>query len=225
VSNERNSLVQLDGGRPRVRTPKARLADDRNGVATGTLEISLDDTGAERASNGQFLPGSRASQRRGGKAGASRTALARNLGLHDLVNQPSFEPYARDARNFAQTAMTELAKLSGGYVTAVVGAMLQSAALQLAGSRFLFAKGDMTAGSRLADGARGSLAMARHLAAQDGLALKRGGGLPAFQVDEAAVNARFERLMANTTTGTPAGSTKPGLEDHEAGTAGEEDEE
>lgn len=207
MSGERNSLVQLDGGRPIVRAPKARLGDDRNGVATGTLEINLDDARSERSSNGQFLPGSKRAQRRGGKASSARTALARSLGLHDLSKLPKFEPFAREARAFAQATITELAKLSGGYVTAVVGAMVQSAALQLAGSRFLFAKGDMTGGSRLADGARSSLAMARHIAAQDGLARKAGGhALPALDAAaEAALDAEVDALMAKHSKSTREG--------------------
>lgn len=194
MKGERNSLVHLDRGKPRARVPKARLDDDRNGVASGVLAIDLDDARSERASNGQFLPGSKRAQQRGGKATNSRTVLARSLGLHDLSKVPTFEPFAREARAFAQATVTELAKLAGGYVTAIVGAMVQSAALQLAGSRFLFAAGDMTGGSRLADGARSSLAMARHMAAQDGLARKAGGSpLPAL---DAATEAELDRQVA-----------------------------
>jgi hypothetical protein len=98
---------------------------------------------------------------------AETPALVRKLGLRGAVAE-TFLPYLDDAEEFAQAECQRLAELVGGGECGMGPAsMIQSAALQLAGSRFAFAAGDLLTGSRLADASRANLMSARDECARE----------------------------------------------------------
>ena len=98
---------------------------------------------------------------------AESSALIRKLGL-GRVSAAGLLPYFEEAEAFARTHIEALAKnVGGGTCGFAPSSMVQSAALQLAGSRFAFANGDLTTGSRLADASRANLLSAHELAARE----------------------------------------------------------
>jgi hypothetical protein len=65
------------------------------------------------------------------------------------------EPYLEDAREFARSEIARLAEqVGGGSCEGAAETFVQSAALQLAGSRAAFAAGELALGSKLADASR-----------------------------------------------------------------------
>jgi hypothetical protein len=124
--------------------------------------------------------------RRGGLAKAERDrllaetpALVSKLGLRGVVPE-AFLPYLNDAEEFAVAECKRLAHLVGGDEGCGMGpsSMVQSAALQLAGSRFAFAAGDLITGSRLADASRANLMSARDECAREAQARPRPSATP-----------------------------------------------
>lgn len=87
----------------------------------------------ERDANGRFLPGNRSAcdkrQRVGprGLQGIDKTA-------------PAFRPYAKWGARYAAHRRRELAQAHGGEISSGVGAIVESAALTMAASRYLSAK-------------------------------------------------------------------------------------
>jgi hypothetical protein len=78
------------------------------------------------------------------------------------VSAADFLPYLDDGHDFAAAHAAELAQtVGGGFCPPGAASMVQSAALQLAASRWLFAKGDTVPASRLADASRANLMSAR----------------------------------------------------------------
>lgn len=120
--------------------------------------------------------------RLGGRAKAERDralaetpALVRRLGLRK-VSAEELLPYLDDAEAFAEAECARLAALvGGGECSFGPSSMVQSAALQLAGSRCAFARGDLITGSRLADASRANLMSARDECAREALAAPRQG--------------------------------------------------
>lgn len=139
--------------------------------------------GVERAPSGQVANSESAAAlgRLGGLAKAERDrvlaetpALARRLGLRG-VEAVHFKAYIDDAHEFAERECERLAGLVGGGVCGYgPSSMVQSAALQLAASRYCFDRGELVAGSRLADASRANLMSARDECAREAEA--RGGG-------------------------------------------------
>lgn len=110
----------------------------------------------------------------GGKAKAERDRrlratpqLVRVLGLHGVADA-AFAAYLPDAEEFARAECARLARdVGGGVIGFGPSSMVQSAALQLAGSRFSFDRGDLVTGSRLADASRANLMSARDECARE----------------------------------------------------------
>jgi hypothetical protein len=101
---------------------------------------------------------------------AETPELARGLGLRD-VKAPELLPYLNDAAELAEHECARLAVIVGGGTCGTGPALIvASAALQTAGSRFAFARGDIIAGSRLADAARANLMSAHDLCALEAVA-------------------------------------------------------
>ena len=103
--------------------------------------------------------------------------LDKNLGLAKIP--PILEDYIKSATAFAyMVCLGYIQKI--GPVSPSVSAIIQSAALQLASSRALFAAGeDMMTASKLADAASKNLTLAYNLAREEaGLALTGGGKRP-----------------------------------------------
>lgn len=144
----------------------------------------------ERQANGAPVPGDAAAAlgRLGGLAAADakrRTAetpkLAQGLGLRD-VSVPELLPYLNDAAELAEHECARLGQVVGGGTCGTAPSVIvASAALQIAGSRYAFAKGDVLTGSRLADAARANLLSAHELAAREAEARRNsesGGAAP-----------------------------------------------
>lgn len=105
----------------------------------------------------------------GGKANRERTRLASRLGLGELGPLP--KELADDADRFRRTECARLARLVGnGTCGAAPSSMVASAALQLAASRYAFAKGEFALASRLAVDSRQSLLAAHELTAREAAA-------------------------------------------------------
>lgn len=106
--------------------------------------------------------------RLGGLAKAARDRGLRvleGLGLRG-VPPVSLAPYLADAEAFAVSEVSRLAlEVGGGTCSVGPSSIVQTASLQLAGSRAAFAMGDLTTGSRLGDASRANLLSAHELCA------------------------------------------------------------
>jgi len=109
---------------------------------------------AERDTNGRFQPGNRAAKMRRAKTTVE--------GLRVDTSCAAYRPFGRWGRRYGAHRRTELAQAHGGSISAGVGALVESAALALAASRYLYdlasAKGDdpslFVTAARLATDAR-----------------------------------------------------------------------
>jgi hypothetical protein len=130
-----------------TRAPSGTVADSASAKALGRLG------GLAKAERDRLL--------------AETPALVRKLGLRGDV-AASFLPYLADAEEFAEAECNRLAQLVGGGECGFApSSFVQSGALQLAGSRFAFAAGDLITGSRLADASRANLMSARDECARE----------------------------------------------------------
>jgi hypothetical protein len=120
-------------------------------------------TGSERDEHGRWRAGARTSQARGGRSKKARTRLAASLGLSDLAEAGEFAPFLDQANEWARATITHLSEqIGGGEVGPDVGAIVQTAAGQLAASRFLLTMaikqggdpGLLASSSRLGDSSR-----------------------------------------------------------------------
>ena len=117
-----------------------------------------------------------------GRLGAAATNARRrqlraleSLGLRGAPTE-ALVPYLPDAEAFAASEVERLAREVGGGVCAGAAcSFVQSAALQLAGSRCAFSSGDLALGSRLADASRQNLLAAHELCAREAMARNRPG--------------------------------------------------
>lgn len=107
--------------------------------------------------------------RRGGKKRAQTTALAAGLGIDKTPPEAGWAPYRRAAENFAKLHIDTLARtVGGGTCGPGPSSMVQSAAWQLAASRYAFeVTGDHALGSRLANDSRQNLLAAHELCAKE----------------------------------------------------------
>jgi len=120
---------------------------------------------------------------------ADLPALVTKLGLRD-VTATDFLPYLADAEEFSDHEQKRIASVVGGGACGNAPAsFISSAALQLAASRFSFARGDLVTGSRLANDSRQNLLAAHELVAREAVA--RRDANPG--ADHAAVLAAFSR--------------------------------
>lgn len=147
----------------------------------------------------------------GGKAKAKRDRLLREtprlvrvLGLHGVADT-AFAAYLPDAEEFALAECGRLARdVGGGVIGYGPSSMVQSAALQLAGSRFSFDRGDLTTGSRLANESRANLMSARDECAREAEARKASGA------SEGPRNRWLRPVVASgATQSAPHGSGRP----------------
>ena len=157
----------------------APLDEQPDGVTAPTDPI-------ERRPDGRFTAaGARVAGRLAGKASAHRrkfaARLADQLGMATVGDK--LAPYVDAASEFASTQLAHLAStVGGGEVGPGPASVVQSAALALAASRYLYAKGSETGDAKLlghaatlADKSRTSLLTARELAARDAEARTAGG--------------------------------------------------
>lgn len=129
---------------------------------------------AERDVAGRLRPGQGTAElaRIGGRAKAERARkleLLEGLGLRECP--AALVPYVADAEEFATAEVGRLAlTVGGGVCGAAPASLVQSAALQLAGSRAAFAAGDVTTASKLANDSRQNLLAAHELCAREATA-------------------------------------------------------
>lgn len=99
--------------------------------------MGSDAVRAERDSQGRFLPGNR--------SGSQKRLRVGPKGLTGIDRtSPEFRPFASWGARYGAHRRRELAKLHGGEVSAGVGAIVESAAIAMAASRYLSAKGAET---------------------------------------------------------------------------------
>ncbi len=149
----------------------------------------------QRDSLGRFQPGNtaaRAQRLRPGVCGLAR--------IHETA--PEFRPFARWGSRYATHRRAELARAHGGEISAGVGAIVESAALTMAASRFLQWKASQTGdaelfkeSSQLASTARQHELAAWELAAREAKARPRGPSI----VDQ--IRAEAARELALTSEG------------------------
>jgi hypothetical protein len=129
---------------------------------------------AERDEGGRFRKGASTIQSAGGRALRHRVRLAAELGLEDLLENPSFAPYVKAAEDFARAQCAYLAgHIGGGVLGPDVQTMVMSAAWQSSVSRYFLAMASKTAdvdlfakASRLANESRQNLLACHELAAK-----------------------------------------------------------
>jgi hypothetical protein len=110
--------------------------------------------------------------------------LVRGLGLRDITSV-ELAPYIDDATEFAQAEIERLARVvGGGECSSAPASIVGSAALQLAGSRCAFARGDIVTGSRLANDSRQNMLAAHELCAREAMARNRPGVRGVARTDE-----------------------------------------
>lgn len=134
----------------------------------------------DRGEGGRFASGNSLAAR-GARARRARVALAQRMGLKDPPAGSAFEPYARAAKDFREAQCRELARnVGGGYCGPSPSAIVATAAMQLAWSRYLSDKAAETddadlaiKASRLADASRQSLLAAHELCAREAQARPR----------------------------------------------------
>lgn len=139
-------------------------------------------TGNRRA-DGRLAPGSGTAElaAEGGRAKAERARLERLLGRVDLPDGHPVAPYRRDAADWRDAHLARLAEtVGGGEVGPAAQAIVSSAALQHAASRWLFDRAAVEQdaklaldASRLADASRQNLLAAHELAAREAQARPR----------------------------------------------------
>lgn len=102
----------------------------------------LDTVHPERDAQGRFLPGNRTATNKRLKVGPR--------GLTGFTKtSPEFRPFASWGARYGAHRRRELAKLHGGEVSSGVGAIIESAALAMAASRYLSAKAAETGDAEL----------------------------------------------------------------------------
>lgn len=135
--------------------------------------------GKERLPNGHFVKGARSAQSKGGHALAGLSKLARSVGITGGEADAAFEKYKRWAVAFRRSHIQSLAQtVGGGRCDAAPSSMVESGALQLAASRFLFdtANGDtkkLNLASKMANDSRQNLLAAHELCAKEAVARKQ----------------------------------------------------
>jgi hypothetical protein len=122
-----------------------------------------------RNAKGHYQPGhaaTREAARQAGHAKKNHTALASALNVQS--GDPVWRKYQRQAEAFRRMHVRQLARDVGdGTVGCAPAALIGSAALALAGSRFAYDRGDFALGSKLAVEARSHLLGAHELVVRE----------------------------------------------------------
>ncbi len=128
---------------------------------------------SDQGPDGRFLPGNTA-----GRAQRIRPGEQGALGLDK--SDPAYRPFLRWGRRYAAHRRAELALSHGGEISAGVGAMVESAGLAMAASRYLHARGSecgdpelLKRASALANDARQNELAAWELASREAAARPR----------------------------------------------------
>lgn len=120
---------------------------------------------------------------KGGRAAKERRSALRaltGLGLHSPP-PADLRPYLEDAEAFAAAECARLAlEVGGGVCPPNATALVHNAALALAGSRFAYAKGDLSTGARLANDVRQHVLGAHELTAREAERRPKANGIAAL---------------------------------------------
>jgi hypothetical protein len=117
----------------------------------------------------------------------------------DLPSDTAIHPYLIQAEEFAKAEVARLAaEVGGGHCPINAASLVQSAALQLASSRYLFAKaegdaGKLAAAGKLADSSRQNLLAAHELAARTALTRAKQRGADPVDLIRSRIRAAAER--------------------------------
>lgn len=149
----------------------------------GVQAPGLVPAGRQRNDKGQWIAGATHAQSKGGRSRARTIKLAHTLGLGDLVASDRFAPFIDTASDFLRTHAAAIAeRVGGGECGTGPSSFIATAALQLAASRYFFARAaetmspDMfTLGSKLANESRQNLLAAHELAAKEAPKGAKGG--------------------------------------------------
>lgn len=140
-----------------------------------------------RDASGRFqagTPQTRAMAAAGGRSRAARTHLAHTLGVS--TDDPTWRTYLRQAEAFRRAQVRMLAQtVGGGMCGPAPAALVASAALALAASRYAYSQGDMVTGSRLSTEVRQNLLGAHELCAKEALARPKAHRMP-WETEEPA---------------------------------------
>ena len=169
--------------RRRYRVPKAgALPQGMASPGVGPGNAAASAAGAALRAGGDTA----AAAELGRLGGLAKAALERGLRVLDGLGlrgipDATLAPYLPDAEAFALRKITDLARdVGGGHCGPGPSSIIQSAALQLAGSRAAFAAGETMLGSRLADASRSNLHSAHELCVLEAKAMRearaRSGG-------------------------------------------------
>lgn len=178
-------------------TPRVEVlpADEQPlGIGAPAREPAPPEPAGVRDSSGRITDRQYARElaRRGGLARAAKAKQLRalsGLGLRGALPE-SLRPFLDDAEQFAVAEVARLANdCGGGTCPPNASALVQQAALAMAGSRAAYASGDVVTGSRLGAEVRSCLLGARELTVREAETRKasetaRNGGRP-------AINPRF----------------------------------
>lgn len=179
-------------------TPRVEVlpADEQPvGLAAAAGPAAPPERAGARRSNGTVADRSLASElgRRGGLARAERSRqlrALRGLGLHGEPPE-ALRPYLVDADEYAVSEVARLAReCGGGTCPPNAAALVQQAALAMAGSRAAYAVGDTVTGARLGAEVRSCLLGARELCVREAQSRPRTTGLQALRAATAEREAR-----------------------------------
>lgn len=152
-------------GSPRIEV----LPPDELPSATGSITVR-----SERTPDGRFAAGNTVS-----KSGRLRPRIGVTVSLE---TDSAIRPYLKWGRRYAAHRRNELALMHGGTISAGVGALIETASLELAHSRYLAARAaetcdadTMKRAASLADSARQNELAAWELAAREAKAPGRQG--------------------------------------------------
>src|SRR4051812_11251993 len=166
-------------GRALVHVEPARADELPRGVPAPAPSADPAKPTTSRGSFGAVQAGTEEARALARKGALARWAKARQLraleglGLRGAA-PAALSPYLEDAEQFAKRETERLAvTVGGGVCEGAPASMIQSAALQLAGSRAAFASGDTALGSRLANDSRQNLLAAFELCSREAAARPR----------------------------------------------------
>jgi hypothetical protein len=152
------------------------------GVPAPSGEARPAEPAGARRSNGTVADRSLAREL-GARGGRKRAEMARQLralrglGLHGEPPE-ALRPYLVDADEYAVAEVARLAReCGGGTCPQNAAALVQQAALAMAGSRAAYAAGDTVTGARLGAEVRSSLLGARELTVKEAQSRPRESGL------------------------------------------------
>jgi len=177
-------MPPLSHGQNSIRVEAPRPDELPDGVAAQAAPCTPPEAAQVRRAGGRIAEHSLAVElgRRGGLARVARERKLRaleTLGLRAVegADLTQAAPFLADGEAFAQHEIARLAQTAGGgHCGAGPASMVQTAALQLAASRFLFSTGDreqIALASRLGDASRQNLAMAYELCCKEAKARPR----------------------------------------------------